>query len=639
MNTKKTFPIIKHLVVLLLLFSLSACNLVNRTVIQTPTDQKKITESDQSNLSLLAQARKAKNSGQLLKAESLYLNASKELSKFNSSEKISIWQELAEVAHANGHTGTALNALNEWQKLDNKAGSTKAWQNLWYSVVNKLNSTESRTQAKQLYENTNFPNYTRALGGIVYAGRLLQAGLQAEAVNILENIAKTQEFATYRTSLEHLLLNELKNLDITKQASLVSLVTPQNEASFPYTVFLYRAASDQINKPSEDKTAAETILNRLKELGVMSGSAPDMSVTPISTSTPVLTGSSHGHGIALILPMSKALGNIGTKISQGARLAESEVGKSGVALKVYIIDSDSPNWETELKNISANIKIIGGPLIPKLYTQVKAHATESHKVLFTFLQNVDSQDEGQNAWRFFTSPEDQITALLNHASSKGISSFLSYAPDSKYGTKMSSVFEKVLAQKSLHLANSGTYPEKAPQEWNKNVASFLRSSGGGNNQAIFLPDNWKNIEIIVPNIFYHGTTKALFMGTNIWEQGLLSSASLGKIDARYYSSAVFPSAWGGENTIKNSAASRLFSAVESSGSKPDLWYGLGYDFIRLSSKLNIDNNWTAPQINAELNKTQGFEWTIAPMKWAQDGKATQELFLFTPTETGFEPIK
>lgn len=584
----------------------------------------------------LNQARQARAAGDLSRAERLYLNATA-MKDLPAADRSAAWRELAEVAQANSHPNVALVALANWHQADAQADYSPAWQSLWFSVVSSLSPGEARTQAQRMYEDSSHGWPARALAGVVFSGRLLSAGLQDSALQVLDGIGSNPGTGPQKSQLEHRLFAELQRLNPTQQANLATLITAENETRFPYNIFLYLAASQQAAQAAspEDKAAADAVLARLQQQGVLTGPAPESPPTLFAGGSSF--GQAQGHGVALLLPLSGSLGNMGMKISQGARIAQAEAAAAGRPFSLTVIDSDVAGWQAEVARLPADVKVVGGPLLPKLYGEIKSGGLLSQKVFFTFLQNIDQGDEGRVAWRFFASPNDQVDALLRFTSELGVSSFASYAPSDSYGTRMSGIFEKALSQRGMHLSRNGSYPANSPQEWNKDIASFLHTSKNASNapsssyKAVFLPDSWKSMEIIIPTMFYYHETRQLLLGTSLWEQGIQAS---GKIDSRYYGLAVFPGAWLGDNP----AASRLNAALSGSGQTPDLWYAIGYDFARLGAGISVSADWSAPQVNAELARANSFDWSMAPIRWNANGIARQELFLFTPVENGFAPV-
>lgn len=75
--------------------------------------------------------------------------------------------------------------------------------------------------------------------------------------------------------------------------------------------------------------------------------------------------------------------------------------------------------------------------------------------------------------------------------------------------------------------------------------------------------------------------------------------------------------------------------AESGKGTPDFWEGIGYDFVRMASVMNLQTPWTPAQVNQRLASAQNMEWSMAPMSWS-NGKAAQALFVFRPVQSGFE---
>jgi len=141
------------------------------------------------------------------------------------------------------------------------------------------------------------------------------------------------------------------------------------------------------------------------------------------------------------------------------------------------------------------------------------------------------------------------------------------------------------------------------------------------------------MELIVPNFFYFLESRQLLLGTSLWEQGL---AATDHVAAHYYNLAIFPGAW--NKTSPSQAGQRLYAAYARDGrGEPDFWAGLGYDFVRYASLLDIPGGWTAETVNAALSANTGMDWSMAPITWTNQGKASQNLFLFTPGSEGFSP--
>ena len=77
---------------------------------------------------------------------------------------------------------------------------------------------------------------------------------------------------------------------------------------------------------------------------------------------------------------------------------------------------------------------------------------------------------------------------------------------------------------------SGSYTAGKMNAWPKEAGAFVKTQVGSQRgsipvatadfQAIFLPDSWKNMDMLVSSLHYSGAQNRLMMGTSIWEQSL-----------------------------------------------------------------------------------------------------------------------
>ena len=102
--------------------------------------------------------------------------------------------------------------------------------------------------------------------------------------------------------------------------------------------------------------------------------------------------------------------------------------------------------------------------------------------------------------------------------------------------------------------------------------------------------------------------------------------------------AIFPGAWNPH--AATAACVELRDALTRAGGQggPDVWSALGFDFVRFASALNLDGpGWTPSVVNERLAAAQLMDWSMAPIRWG-GGRAAQEMFIFHPTASGFEPV-
>ena len=227
-----------------------------------------------------------------------------------------------------------------------------------------------------------------------------------------------------------------------------------------------------------------------------------------------------------------AYGPFGNKIAAGATAAQGELSKSGMMMDVRMINTESPDWLDKLAQLPPQCVMVGGPLRADRYTAMKSRSIQQSRAVFAFLPSLEGSDEGTVAWRFFASPQDQINAVLKFTRSLGISSYGVLAPTDTYGQRMTDLFLKAVRANGS-AAKVATYPSGDTSSWGEVMRGFVGGTMRGKTpvptstfQAAFIPDSWKNLELLVPFLFYQGEDRLVLMGTSLWEQGLSNRSSV-----------------------------------------------------------------------------------------------------------------
>lgn len=337
--------------------------------------------------------------------------------------------------------------------------------------------------------------------------------------------------------------------------------------------------------------------------------------------------------IALLLPLSGPYAQVGWQIAKGASCAWREGRVETQAPEVKVINTESPTFLEELKAIIDNDIIIGGPLRKEIWQQIRVAGLNRSARFLTFLPNVE--EEGTEAWRFFSSPADQARALIHSCMDLGVTSYAILYPDERFGTAMTTIFteEARSAGAQIHIARS--YDVDNPPVWGKAVVSVLGASGNKNTmnpepsfQAIFLPDSLSRAQQLVPLLHYYEETRLFVLGPQLWSQSIAGA----QLEEDYFDLAIFPDAW--DPALPTSNAQKLWRAMtQDNEGQVDLWAALGYDFVHFTALLGSKHK-SADDFNQALaHAASRMPWSLAPMRWI-GGKASQDLFLFQPRQSG-----
>lgn len=334
--------------------------------------------------------------------------------------------------------------------------------------------------------------------------------------------------------------------------------------------------------------------------------------------------------LVLLLPLSGPYSQVGWKIANGANTAWRESMAQTSAPQIKLINTESPTFLDELRAASG-APIVGGPLRREIWQQIRMAGLHQNFKFMTFLPNVE--DEGREAWRFFSSPADQVRTLIQGCEQLDIASFAILHPQDRFGVSMTEVFRNEARALGVQVPVVRDYDIANPPTWGKAVAALLGASGNKNAmnpeppfQAVFLPDSLFRVQQLAPLFHYYEETRLIVLGPQLWTQSVAES----KLEMQYFDLTIFPGAWNQDATSQ--AAQNLKQSLPA-GEQADLWTALGYDFVRFTALLG-GNHPTPDAFNQALATASGrMSWCLAPMHW-DNGRASQDLFLFQPTATG-----
>ncbi len=452
---------------------------------------------------------------------------------------------------------------------------------------------------------------------------------------------------TKRAEMESILLYDVRTLPHEYLQELAMVVPRVQETNYPWNIIVLEAARNNLLVDSEGAIERLGQAHFYANPGILA-LGDSAGLTPVTSDEfgglvinphPRFTETC----VTLLLPMTGSYGSIGTQIAEGANIAREAIMQTGVNVTVNIIDTETSSWISSLSVLPANCVVVGGPLRVSHMEQALEANVNTSKALFGFMSQLPSNAvEGSNAWRFFTSPQDQINSLLNFVSVElGISEIGTVYPNDSYGTRMTEIFEQVASSRSI-FTTSYSYPLEDQTVWTDEIGSYLGSQERSGRlplitapvQAVFMPDSWNNMEMVASILHYQGAVYMPLLGTNLWEQSLVNATNL---QTTYFKLAIFPAAW--DSTSRSYGALFLNQAMMNRGGTANDWSALGYDFVQMASALDYSNQgFNASSLNQKLSVLQPLAWAGAPFSWDYAGRATRNLFLFQPDVNGMKPL-
>lgn len=621
--------------VLLLFAALLALSSCTGMVAKTPTTQPERVDEPKRPMSVnLQDVEEAYRNGDMYLAERLASTFTNR-SGLPTQQLGRGWRILALSATANGNPRVAITALDRWRLSMEGADATEEWCRAWYNVMTQLPHEDAikRAEAVIAAQDTRPEALVREARFFILEQRFAQ-GDSSSSIPGLEEIYNSSDPAG-KVAMEQRLWRVLHGVRPVPLSRLMARTNDENEGRFPYALIRLENSRRMFWDVSNQELARENVIFTREGSQLVDKTLFRIWNEPDFAALAGLHVKNNA--IALVLPLSGPYGNLAEKIARGAEVARRGLESNGQNLRIYVIDSDQPNWLQELNSLPRNVKVVGGPLRMEQYSAVKNMGYAGNRFFFSFLPRMEDNDEGVSAWRFFPSREDQVRVMLDFSQKLGIKDYAIFAPDSgEYNQGMFDLFSYLAAERGFYVTRAGYYPDKQYQQWVKSVFEFLgytRETGAPKLefQAMFLPDNWSNSARIISHVFYAMDNKILFMGTNLWEHGL---AAQQRLSTRNYRLAVFPGVWDMQTLTPTGQIVRSAAALSNRYSA-DFWVSLGFDFVLAASSLDLPDNARPADVNAALAALPPLPYSGAPITWDKNGFASQDLFVLTPAENGF----
>ncbi len=593
------------------------------------------------------------------RAENLYKQAAQD-SQLSRGEQGEVWERLALAATYNGRPNSALDALEKWNTASPGAENSPLWQDAWFSNIRNLSPAAQESAVAHMWEQKHRSEDVRALSALVLMGRSWTGEQSMQAMPSVRALYTKQDMLR-KQNLERIFSKEIQHISDVNLLDLSQRIVNAKDYTFPANIALLEDGRrglgldvnvlGKVQDPTlyADQGIAQKILTGMDvgEVSLAGNSIPSLamadSFTPPSVGTgavgmlpqaqdsagflPPLSGSGQDICLVLALPQSGPIANISQQVRSGAESAVQKMNAAGKNIQMQYVDTAQPNWLVQLQSLPLNCAVVGGPIQEKNLTLAKTSGATVQRNFFAFLPSLTSsigQDEGIVAWRFFPSHQDQVNALLDFSRQLGINDFGSFFPADTYGTNMNGAFAAAVRSGGGTVRAIG-YKGTGASVWNTAANTLFQPKitntkpvSTATFSAVFIPDTWSNMDGIMAAFKQNGETRQLLLGTTIWGQSLAAAQA----NADTFPLAIFPAPL---NPAQNSLGTN------------SLWTAIGYDFVQLGANLALNNVAPASLMNTKLQTAQGFSWTMSPINWDTQGKASQKLGIYHIQATGIVP--
>lgn len=532
----------------------------------------------------------------------------------------------------------ALQALKMWAEQDPRVESTWPWHDSFVHVmIGQGRMTEALDHLSTLLHQSDAPWDLRYAAGVRLVELHRQARMDDDMIAVFSTLYAMAPNEHARAELERMAMQAAKGLSDEQLQSLVRGVRDEGQLAFPGSVFAWEQQRRLAVGDARAWPGVRSSLQHLLEQGQWADTAP------LSAEMGELQKQLGPTGICvgLVLPLDGALGETGWKVLRGAEAGRAALFAQGLEVRLEVVNALASNLEAAIRDLDSDCAVIGGPMQREAWDRLHASGLHRERTFFTFLPSLEEGQEGRDAWRFFSAPQDQVRALAElTVRTLGIASSGVLYPEDRFGRFMSDLFAREMEKQGGVVSRTHGYGPGDHGEWGKSVAALLgvqvqQRRGRAESvqlpepgfRALFIPDGLTQAEMLIPQLFYYDEQRLLILGPELWSQAWARRAD--RIESQYFRLAVMPGAWWPDNP--STATKSLLRFAEEYGVVADFWMALGYDFVRWAAMLQqrqpvADKNG----LLAALTSTTSFAWSMAPINWDPQGTARQELYLFQP---------
>ncbi len=544
-------------------------------------------------------------------------------------------------AYHNEHYHQAMTSLEKWANLEINAVSRWDWQQAYLDTANAL-GRQKRLENHRAWalEQTALPWKTRRNMATWYASYYMGMKDWEQSLSVLDAFYSKAPDQIARADFEHAYRAELENYKDGQLADLSGYVSASNLYRFPYALVSFERSL----READSKKKWGALWRNMQNIASNANLADRGGLIEMLDKLEARYGLPR-IGIALALPMTGPYAKVGTRILRGAGVGQWRQSGLGDEVDIRVINTAAPGWVDRLDALPPHFSLIGGPLRVQAFKELlasdKKDSILKKRAFFTFLPGLGDVTEGHDAWRFFTSREDEVRSLVRMAVERlGIHNFAVFYPEEKFGRTMAKTFYQEAAPLGARIRGMEAYPPQKLTAWNQYIAKLLKVPAEFKDNkeaplpmpdfgAVFIPDGWRQAQNLLPNFFFYESEQLVFLGPGLWSRALDRTKD---IEEQYYKLAICPGAWWGGSD----GAMALQDALTEEGlGKADFWVALGFDFVRFASHMGtLPSGWDAGDVNARIAKAQQMDFSMAALSWDHDGKARQDLFLFSPTRHG-----
>ncbi|MFW2388353.1 MAG: penicillin-binding protein activator [Polyangiales bacterium] len=296
--------------------------------------------------------------------------------------------------------------------------------------------------------------------------------------------------------------------------------------------------------------------------------------------------------VGALLPLSGRGREVGRQLLQGMQLAALDEG--GPEIAVEDTGGSAEQASEAVESLIGNQRVVAvlGPVSSRTTESAAKSTGRAGVPLLSFSANDSVTSAGDQVFRFFTSPRDELAALVGKARARGLSRFVILYPDHGYGRTMERLFDQEVAAAGGVYCEGVAYPPGT-----KSFVDYVQTVLETSCDVVLLADVADQVALIAPTFAAEGAWSLgggalpehaerevhFLLPSPSWSPKLLRRAQ------RYLQGALIALPYYGGSELEQNE--RFRTAYETRyGKAPQTFAAYGYDAYRLiSSTLRLGN--------------------------------------------------
>jgi len=364
--------------------------------------------------------------------------------------------------------------------------------------------------------------------------------------------------------------------------------------------------------------------------------------------------------IGCALPLSGPFEPYGTRVLNGILLAlkafDPEMREKMPRLIIRDTESSPETSERVIRELAENEHALAviGPLGSDS-ASAAAQAAQELGVPIVVMSQVDGVTEiGPFVFRNSLTPSMQVISLIRYvALMHGVGRFAVLYPDNEFGWRMLKSFQdEIRAQNKQVTAQESYDPNTSDfsipvrrvigeERWARYARELERSKHKEMKpelkldfDALFIPDDYRKMLLIAPQLAFHDAENVVLMGTNLWNSPILAETI-----GQHLKKAVFVADYYCREEDEQ-AKSFEMEYERAYGKKPDFFAALGYDTMNILASLLTDGlaeDRTA--LRDRLAGLRNFSGLTGYTSFSPGGEAEKQLQLLTVKGKQIVPVE